>query len=182
MSDVITDRQKLLFIIINTLGGVAVLGSYAYGFMQYPEAVDQLWGGVPESLLGVYSSNMLLAATGYLLVFGYVLMKIPGDTRTRNGGLLLERLNVLHAVILFCSALWMPLSFALLEAPNQDLWWCIRVVLFGTGASAIAVGWHLHRYATDRGLWFRAAAVGYLFFCLQTAVLDALIWPYYFPI
>lgn len=175
-------RSKLLFILLNVIGGIAVLGSYAYGFVHYPDSVQALWGDVPESLLGVYSGNMFLAAAGYLLVFAYLLSRQPADSRVDNGGLLFERLNWLFAVILFCSALWMPLSFALLEAPNQDLWWCIRAVLFGTGISALIVGQQLLRYGADRGPLFKVALGAYVFFCFQTAVLDALIWPYFFPI
>lgn len=174
--------QKLIYILINCLGGAAVLGSYAYGFVQYPEAVDQLWGDVPDSLLGVYSINMLLAAAGYLLVFAYVIKYLPADCRTNSGGLLFERLNGLTAVILFCSTLWMPLSFALLDASNLDLWWCIRAVLFGTGAGAILIAHQLYKYAENRNVFLTVALSGYFFFCLQTALLDALIWPYYFPI
>lgn len=175
-------RQKLIYVLINCLGGAAVLGSYGYGFVQYPDAVQQLWGDVPQALLGLYSTNMLFAAAGYLLVFAYVLRYLPADCRTHNGGLLFERLNGLTGLILFCSALWMPLSFALLEAPNLDLWWCIRAVLFGTGAGALVIAHQLYRYAENRNWLLTLALSGYFFFCLQTALLDALIWPYYFPI
>ena len=174
--------HKLLFVLINVVGGIAVLGSYAYGFVAYPDAVAALWGDVPEGLIGVYTGNMFLAATGYLLVFAYLLSQVPTDTRTGNGGLLFERLNMLYGAVLFCSALWMPLSFALLDAPNQDLWWCIRAVLLTTGIAAIVIGLQVHRHAVQRGRLFKVALAGYLFFCLQTAVLDALIWPAFFPI
>lgn len=175
-------RQKLTYLVINCLGGAAVLGSYAYGFVQYPDSVDALWGDVPEFLLGFYSINMLLAAAGYLLAFAYIMKCLPADCRTDNGGLLFERLNGLTALILFCSALWMPLSFALLDASNTDLWWCIRAVLFGTGTGAVFIAHQLYTYAEDRGLFLTLTLCGYFFFCIQTALLDALIWPYYFPI
>lgn len=174
--------QKTLFVLINVLGGIAVLGSYIYGFNAYPDAVGALWGDVPEALLGVYTGNMFLAASGYLLVFAYLLSQVPADTRTSSGGLLFERLNMLFGAVLFCSALWMPLSFALLDAPNQDLWWCIRAVLLTTGISSLLIGLQVYRHAVQRGALFKLALAGYVFFCLQTAVLDALIWPAFFPI
>lgn len=174
--------MKVLFVIINILGGIAVLGSYGYGFSAYPESVEALWGEVPQHLLGLYTINMVLAAAGYLLVFAYALLKVPANTRTSSGGLLFERLNALYFLILFCSALWMPLSFALLDAPNADLWWSIRAVLFGTGFSALLVGYELYRHAPERGTFLTLALCGYVFFCFQTAVLDALVWPWFFPI
>ncbi len=174
--------MKALFILINVVGGAAVLGSYIYGFSAYPDSVDALWGGVPEGLIGVYSGNMLLAASGYLLMFAFLLLKVPSDARTSNGGLLFERLNSLYFLILLCSALWMPLSFALLKAPNIDLWWSIRAVLLGTGISSLLVGYEVYRHASERGRFLTITLIAYGFFCLQTAVLDALIWPWYFPI
>ncbi len=175
-------KQKLSFLAINCLGGIAVLGSYAYGFVHYPELVPQLWGEVPQSLFRIYNINMLLATAGYLLMFGYVLKCLPADCRSNSGGLLFERLNFLTGIILFCSALWMPLSFALLDAPNLDLWWCIRAVLVSTGACALLFAYQIHKYAERRGLFLKVALFGYVFFCVQAVLLDALVWPYYFPI
>jgi hypothetical protein len=175
-------RQKLVYLAINVVGGLAVLGSYAYGFIQDPDLVQQLWGDVPQALLGLYNINMLLASTGYLLMLSYILTCLPADCRSDSGGLVFERLNYLTGLILFCSALWMPLSFALLDTPNLDLWWCIRAVLFGTGASALVCAYQVHKYAEKRGLFLKIALCAYFFFCVQTALLDALIWPYYFPI
>jgi hypothetical protein len=81
------------------------------------------------------------------------------------------------------SALWLPLTFAMLEAPSAGLWLAIRVTLALVGlgslglmaaiASALPRGGHGAR---------RIALVGTLFFALQTALLDALIWPAYFPV
>lgn len=174
--------QKLIYLVINCLGGAAVLGSYAYGFIQYPDAVQQLWGEVPQALLGFYNINMLLAAAGYLLMFGYIIVQLPAGVRTDSGGLVFERLNVITALILFCSALWMPLSFALLDASNLDLWWSIRGVLFGTALGALLTAHQIYKYAEARSIFFTLALCGYFFFCVQTVLLDALVWPYYFPL
>lgn len=175
-------RQKLTFLTINAVGGITVLASYAYGAQQYADAVPALWGDIPQWMMGFYTINMLLAAAGYLMMFFYVLKSLPEDCRTDNGGLLFERLNTLSAVILFCSALWMPLSFAVLTAPNMDLWLCIRAVLLATGIAALVFAHQIAKYAEDRGVLFTLALCAYAFFCVQTALLDALIWPYYFPL
>ena len=58
-------RQNLALALLNALGGIAVLGSYAYAFSYSSELRTGLWGGVPESLQPIYTVNMLLAAAGY---------------------------------------------------------------------------------------------------------------------
>jgi len=58
-------RQNLALALLNALGGVAVLGSYAYAFSYSSELRAGLWGGVPDSLQPIYTGNMLLAAAGY---------------------------------------------------------------------------------------------------------------------
>jgi hypothetical protein len=63
-----SEKRWLIFIILS--GGLAVLGSYVYGFVSYPGAADILWGGVPQGIRPVYTANMFLAATSFF-VFTY---------------------------------------------------------------------------------------------------------------
>jgi hypothetical protein len=74
----------------------------------------------------------------------------------------------------------MPLTFALLGNPNTLLWWIVRLDLLVVGVASLAVLAALLRIGPGRAPW--PAVVGAAFFCLQTAVLDALIWPAFFPL
>jgi hypothetical protein len=171
--------QRRAFAWINVLGGMAVLGSYVWGLAAHPESRGDFWGGVPTSLQSLYTVNMLLAALGYFFFTGFVFLRLDPD-ETRVGSRDFGLFNQLYGVILFGSALWMPLTFALLENPNTLLWWIVRLDLLVVGVASLAVLAALLRIRPGRAPW--PAVVGAAFFCLQTAVLDALIWPAFFPL
>ena len=43
-------RIQTQFLLINIIGGIAVLGGYVIALINHPETRNQLWGGVPENL------------------------------------------------------------------------------------------------------------------------------------
>lgn len=59
--------QQVILLVINVLGGVAVIGSYILGFLTHPESRDALWGGVPGWLRPFYGISMILSAWAILL-------------------------------------------------------------------------------------------------------------------
>ena len=166
---------------INLLGGLAVLGSYAYCLSAYSAQAGAFWGGVPDGLRPLYTVNMGLAAAGYF-AFTYFLMYRLKPTTSSGGRFGLGTFNALYATILIPSALWMPLTFAMLEAPSDGLWWVIRLTLaaVGIGSIGLLVGLVMVRPSTP-SLAHKLAIIGSLAFCCQTAILDALVWPAYFP-
>ncbi len=176
------DGSKRLFLAINVLGGLAVLGSYAQGLGSHPELRQAMWGGVPETWKPVYTVSMLLAAVGYFPTFSYFLLGLDAQ-RARFG----ERfgfglVNALYVGVLLPSALWMPLTVVMLQSPSTLTWVAIRVVLALVGLSALGLLVALLRVRqAPRGLWWGLAVVGLLPFCFQTAFLDALVWPAWFP-
>ena len=56
-------RRSLLLMI--AFGGTAVLGSYVLALVGEPSLQSGLWGGLPESLKGMYTVNMFLAAGAF---------------------------------------------------------------------------------------------------------------------
>jgi hypothetical protein len=173
---------QVRFIALLAVGGTAVLGSYVHGIATNPETRGLVWGDVPESLKPLYTVNMFLAAGGWFAFTSYLLFAVrPAEVRVGPFGYGL--FVAAQAVALFASALWMPLTFQFLDAPSSGLWWLIRLDLLVVGIASLAILWGLWvidpRYAPG---WRRAALVGAVFFCLQTAVLDALVWPAFFPI
>jgi len=173
--------NKALTLAINGLGGAAVLGSYAYCLLSYPAQVGDFWGGVPEGLRPVYTANMFFAAAGYLAFTFFLLFRVERPLAASQP-FVLRRANLLYAAILVPSALWMPLTFAMLETPSAGLWLLIRAVLatVGIGSVAMLVG----LIQVPRGpspLARRIAIAGCAFFTLQTAVLDSIVWTILFP-
>jgi hypothetical protein len=167
--------------LINLVGGIAVLGSYAYCLSAYSAQAGDFWGGVPEGLRPLYTVNMGLAAVGYF-AFTYFLMYRLNPVKVGGVRLDFATFNALYALILIPSALWMPLTFAMLEAPSDALWWIIRSTLaaVGIGAVGLLAGLVSGRPAAP-SVAHKLAVAGSLAFCSQTAILDAVVWPAYFP-
>jgi hypothetical protein len=175
--------DKRTLVLINLLGGFAVLGSYIYCLATNPTTRSNLWGNVPDELRPAYTISMLLATAGYFAFSHFVLFRI--DARAaRIGGSYGYRLFLwVYAGILAPSALWMPLTLRMFEAPSSELWIAIRIVLGLVGASSLLLVWAIAAARPAGPGWARALAlVGAVAFAVQTAVLDALVWPYYFPL
>ena len=161
------------FVLLNVAGGAAVLASYAWGLDQLGDDAARAWGGVPSWLRPFYQVSMITAAAGY---FPMTLFAIDGLRSERSASRIVFPL---YAGILACSALWLPLTCRMLERPSAPLWWTIRADLAVVGLCSVALlAWILRRPGDSR--LRTAAAVGAAAFCLQTAVLDAIVWPAYF--
>lgn len=171
-----TGTQKRI-LAINVIGGVAVLGSYAYGISSNTHAGDKLWGGVPESIRPYYTVSMFLAAIGFLTALTFLTMRKVSVTLSRPH---LRRLvYASYVLILIPSAIWMSLTFHYVADPTALRWWIVRAVLFAVSAGALALIYALVklRPAAD-GLSWLLAIVGSGLFAFHAIVLDALLWPY----
>ncbi|HEX8992765.1 MAG TPA: hypothetical protein VF784_13885 [Anaerolineales bacterium] len=175
--------KKRLLLTINLLGGAAVLGSYAGGIRTHPNAVNVLWGGVPASIQPFYTAGMFLAAAGYFAILYFILFRLDPDKTSvwhRSG---FDTFNVLFAAILIPSSLWMPLTFAAVEATSGVLLWVVRLVLAAVGLASLGLLTALLNTQPRRPLWaYWLALIGCAAFCLQTAVLDMIVWSAYFTV
>jgi hypothetical protein len=172
-------KRTLLW--INVVGGVAVLGSYAWGIATHADP-GAVWGGVPEWLKPAYTASMLAAAAGYFLFTGFVLFAVDAERVRIAGRWRFGSINLLYSMILVPSALWMPLTFLMLERPTPLLWVAIRLLLGLVGLGSIGLLIAIASVRPRRPAWAHLLAlVGLVAFCVQTALLDALVWPAYFP-
>lgn len=174
--------QKILLIAINVAGGIAVLGSYAWGFLANPTTRNQLWGEVPATLMPLYTASMLAATVGYFLFTTYFLLRVDPRTAQFFGRFGYGIVHVVYLGVLVPSAMWMPLTFAMLDSPGPALWWSIRIVLALVGLSSVLLLAALLALDTPRSAAYWAAVAGLIAFCFQTAVLDAIVWPHHFPL
>jgi hypothetical protein len=174
--------KRIWLLAINVVGGIAVLGSYAHGMATHPGTAGAVWGGVPGGLRPVYTVSMLLAALGYFAFTYFVFLRADPERIRIADRFGFGVFNALYALILVPSALWMPLTFAMLEAPADGLWWAIRLTLGLVGVGSLgllaALLW-LRPRAPARAYWM--AVAGSLAFSWQTACLDAIVWPAFFP-
>ena len=167
---------------INIIGGIAVLGSYAYGAMTHPGQTDLLWGNLPDAVRGIYTTMMFPAAIGYLTLTAYLLLGKPEQLQL-SGASALPLLNANYAIFLLTATLWMPLCWIAVDGPAQWLAFPIQAVLALTGLAALAFLVLLWKLEDRSRPTFRLAALvgaGCLF--LQCGILDAIIWPRFFVI
>ena len=176
------EPQQRNLALLNVIGGTAVLGSYALAFAMTPDIRSGLWGGVPDAWRGFYTVCMLLAAAGYFpFTFLWIFRTDPGRYRG-PGGLGYGSILLLYAAILLPSAAWLPLTALLIEGYSVPLWWVVRGVLFavGIGSTGLLILGAV-RARQEGGALRWTALAGTLPFWIQTAWLDAIIWPAYFP-
>ena len=173
---------RLPFLIINVVGGVAVLGSYAHGIATHPETAGQLWGSLPEAAVPFYTGCMPFAAIGYLTVFAFLLVQKPSQVRFGRGPAYPWFMGS-HAVFLLASTLWMPLCFAALDGASPGLLPWIQLVLAIAGSAALVHVVWLIRLVDSPWPRLRAAAiVGATGLMIQCTILDALVWPRFFTV
>lgn len=174
------DSQRRALILLILIGGTGVLGSYVLAFAFEPAIRSGLWGGLPESLKGLYTVNMLLAAVAFFPVTWLLGFKTPIGQFADHTGLRFEALIGAYAAILMPSALWLPLTAFYIQDPSTLLWIAIRLTLFAVGAGASIVGYMAIRRATRGPALAWGAVALFFFFWLQTMVLDALVWPWFY--
>ena len=173
-------QRSLLW--LNVLGGSAVLASYVHG-LAASATRGALWGGVPESLRPLYTLSMLLATAGYFAFSYYVFFRLDPERTRVARGFAFRAFHLLYALILFPSALWLPLTAEMLAAPSAGLWLAIRGVLAAVAVGSLGLFVALASAEPVSSRTARGVALaGALAFALQTAVLDALVWPAFFPV
>lgn len=165
--------EKFAFVLINVLGGIAVLGSYLLWLSNPMHDASLLWGSIAGMARMAYVVSMLAAAAGYFAFTPWILRLDPTQTS-------FAAINLCFALILFPSAMWMPLTYEYLAVPDAWRWWAMRGTLMVVGLASLALIWLIARVTpAPRGKG--AAIAGAVFFTLQTLAFDALIWPRYFP-
>lgn len=172
---------KLILLLINIVGGFLVLGSYVYGLNDHsPEKNELLWGGIPGEIRNLYVFSMILSALGYFFFTSFVFFQVPGEVKI-GGRFGFDLFNILYLLILLPSALWMPLTFKMIEAPSAEIWFAIRTVLMMVGLASVGLLWAILSLGSQESLlWYRLAVAGIVVFAFHTLVLDALVWPLFF--
>lgn len=170
------DPQKIILLLINVVGGAAVLGSYVLGLRGKTGGADALWGGVPAKVRPVYTVSMLLSAVGYLAVLYYLFFGLtPDEVVIAGSGFAL--FFPIFLLILIPSALWMPLTNAYVSEPRTSVWLAIRTVLFIVGFASVALAWAFFALEVDeRGAAHWLAVAGSCYFAFHTLILDAILW------
>ena len=172
---------RLVLLIINIIGGAAVIGSYILGLKTHTGGADVLWGGVPLRIRSAYGVSMILSAVGYFAFIYFILFRLDPASTLIAGKLGYGFLSILFVLILGASALWMPLTYVYIGHSTTLIWIGIRVVLLIVGLSSCTLVWtlfNLNNGASSLAYWL--AIAGSAYFAFHTTVLDALTWPVLF--
>lgn len=173
--------NKKHLIVIILVGGLAVLGSYVYGILSVPDAGDILWGGVSKNIRPFYTVGMLLGALGffaytYFIVFCLDPREVQICHRYEYG-----IFSILYIAILVPSALWLPLSYLAVQTQDSALILAVRFDLILVGIASICLLLTLWFIEPRQPVWAHSLALlGCIFFCIQTVILDAIVWGSYF--
>jgi len=174
------DPLRRNFALLNVIGGVLVVATYGWGAVAESTMMASLWGGVPEAIRPLYTANMLLSAAGYFFFAPYILLRVDSDRLDILGGFGYSLFSKFMMLVLLPSACWLPLTSMMLSQPSPGLWVAIRVVLALVAVGSLGLFFSLWTLRPPREPGRVAALVGLVPFCLQTVVLDALVWPEYF--
>jgi hypothetical protein len=75
----------------------------------------------------------------------------------------------------------MPLTFLAAEQSSLGLLWTVRVVLAAAGFASLGLLLSLLNTEPRQPLWaYWIAVVGCVGFCIQTVILDAIVWGAWF--
>jgi hypothetical protein len=170
-------KQLIILLVINVLGGIAVIGSYIVGLKAGAGGANALWGGVPVNIRPIYGISMILAALGYFAFSYFIFFRVvPGEVSIA-GRFGFSLFYVIFLLILIASALWMPLTNLYVANPSTGMWIGVRTVLALVGLGSIALLWALLSLETKLpSIPYWLAVAGSAYFAFHTAILDAIIW------
>lgn len=176
------DEQKIWFLVINLLGGFAVVASYVAGMVSHPNTEQLIFGRITPALKSVYRVSMPLAAAGYLLFLYFILFQLDAGTVQIWGSDGFLVLDIIFAVILVFSAFWMPLTYKLIETQWRGWWFYIRMVLFFVALGSLALLCAFLMISQKEPAWsYWLAVAGAVVFFIQTGIIDAFVWTAKFP-
>ena len=168
--------QQIILLIINVIGGSAVISSYIYGLNAQSGGANILWGGVPEGIRPVYFVSMILSALGYFAFLYYFIFRLNSGEVSIAGTFGFSIFFSIFILILLPSALWMPLTNLYVGTPGTGTWVIIRTILALVGIGSIALVWALLSLQTKEGVAYWLSIVGSGYFAFHTAILDAIVW------
>jgi hypothetical protein len=168
--------EKLILLLINVFGGLAVIGSYMVGIRGSSGGSSVLWGGVPRRVRPVYTVSMILSAIAYLAVLYYLFFALDPDEVVIAGRFGYALFTSIYLMILLPSAFWMPLTNRYVSAPQRGVWIAVRTVLVIVGLASIVLAWAFFALAPSGGAAYWVALVGSCYFAFHTFILDAAVW------
>jgi len=173
-------QQQILFW-INVVGGLAVILSYIMPILSHQGNSETLWGGISGGLRSFYFVSMLLAAVSYFAFTYFILFRLNPESVQVFQVIKFVVFPIIYCLILISSALWMPLTYAMVGQPQIGIWVGIRTVLLIVGLAALCLVIALLALSPrPGGTAYWLAVAGSIIFCIHTLILDGMVWPAFF--
>jgi hypothetical protein len=175
-------NPQTVFLIVNLVGGTAVLGSYAIGLGYFPEYRNELWGGIQGIWRNILVVSMLLSGAAYLTFCYFIVFR--QDIHTYNAHFILgpQTIALLTGVFLLSATLWMPSAILYMHTEN-NIWWIFTIVTLWVTALSLLSLTGLFAFPTtapipvfDRII----CTVSLSIITLHCLVIDAITWVFVF--
>ena len=175
-------RIQSQFLLINIIGGIAVLSGYAYALINHPDTRNDLWGGISESWQPWYVVSMIVAAVGYLTAMYYLIFKGGLENKFFWGKVDSSVMTILLVLFLVSASMWIHSTFAYLESPSSGTWTLIQIELRTTALTIILFTIGLGTIEKiSRSIIHKWAVMGISFTSFHCLALDAILWMMKFP-
>jgi hypothetical protein len=169
--------EHIILLIINILGGAAVIGSYIFGLRGQSGGANVLWGSVPENIRPLYTVSMVISALGYFAFIYYIFFRLEPAQVSIAGVSGFTMFYVIFLGILIASAFWMPLTNMYVNNPGTGIWIGVRIILVVVGLASIALLLALlTMQGKVSGVSYWLAVIGSGYFAFHTTILDAIVW------
>ncbi len=176
-------RIQTQFLLINIIGGIAVLGGYVIALINHPETRNELWGGVPENLRFWITIFMFISAFGYCFAMYYLIFDEGLFLNFFWGKFDYKLIKILLIIFLLTAALWIHTAFIYIESGSKLYWNFVQLELWLTGISAflimIGIATAIGVKNSNLHLYSILGLSAISFHCLA---LDAFLWLNKFPL
>ena len=173
------NTNQKIFLLTVIVGGILVILSYIIG-LRAGKSADVLWGGTPENIRGVYTASMIVSAISYFVATIFIFLSMKENSIVLPYSLNMNIFNILYAILLVCSTLWIPLVNVMVSNPSTLVWFSIRLVLILVGLASLGILILLLKLSPrPTGILYWSSVIGMTIFFIHTGILDALLWPYF---
>ena len=174
--------SQYLFVLVNIIGGVSVIGGYILGLSMYSEHREALWGGVNGHLRTVFTISMLLAATGYIIFCYATIVKGGAEEFGVNHIFGQHSLSIISAIFLISASLWMPTTIAFVHTGVSYLW---VIAISSLWVTALSLLWMTAIVAFSdpqsiAGITKYSSVIGLAYITFHCMILDAVCWVWLF--
>ena len=176
-------RIQTQLLIINFIGGIAVLGGYVVALINHPHTRNDLWGGVPESLRPWITSFMFVSAFGYCTAMYYLVFKDGMQLDFLRGKVSENFFLGVVIIFLVSASMWIHTTFAYMHSPSKLLWSFVQAELWITGLSIFFLFFIILTASGVKNHYLHfASLVGLGAITFHCLFLDAFLWINRFPI